>query len=144
MEKENTDEIFSIKLNSEGVGHLLKFAKLVRFFLVISILVCIVIFVRNIVVLIERKSDYDDSFLTFYLSILPLLSIAAMIMFACQVFFYQKLNSSIQKAINQSDENGFNKAFKYLVRHAIYTIAVALFSLLFVFSDLFFIIKYRN
>ena len=143
MEKENTEELFSIKLNNEGVGHLIKFARAVKLFSIVAILFIVIALARDIVLLTGKRVAYTDSFLQFYFNIMPFISFAALVVFICQLIFYNKLNAAIQKAINHSDESTFNGAFKNLLRHGYFSIGVSMFSILFVTADLIVILRFR-
>jgi hypothetical protein len=144
MGKENTEELFSIKLNNEGVGHLIKFAKAVKLFSVVAILFIVIALVRDIVLLTGKRVGYTDSFLQFYFNIYPFVSLVFLAIFICQLIFYNKLNSAIQKAINHSDENAFNAAFKNLLQHAYFSIGISVISVLFTFADLIIVLRFRS
>ena len=143
MEKGNTDELFSIKLNSDGTRHLQKFAVLVKGYLIIGMIFTILALVDFTVAMKIKHADYGDSFMNFYFKIYPFLSLCVTILFIIQLLCYRQIGIEVKKAILHTDEHLFNSALSYLTKSMWLAIAGTVFSILFVFADIVISIKFQ-
>jgi len=143
MEKGNTDELFSIKLNSEGTRHLQKFAVLVKAYLAIGMIFTTLALVDFTLAMKIKQADYGDSFMNFYFKIYPFLSLSVTVLFIIQLFYYRQIGIEVKKAILHTDEHLFNSALSYLTKSMWVAIGGTVFSVLFVFADIVISIKFR-
>lgn len=143
MDNEYKEELFSLKLNSKGISYLLKYKRIAKLFFVLGIIVTLIVLVRNLIVLSDKRSDYKDDFLNIFFTIYPYLSLAGIVVFILQVIFYKRLATSLRYAIEHTDEVLFNDAFDNLVKGVWYAMLVSVFSLLFSIADIIIILKFR-
>jgi hypothetical protein len=116
MDTENKDELFSLKLNNNGIAHLQRYARLVRVYLVIGIVFILLALIQEVFMLIRMNRMSGDWLLNFYFTIYPVLMLIGIVIFVFQLVYFRKLSVFMQQAVQDSDELTFNSAFENLTR----------------------------
>jgi hypothetical protein len=137
MDNENKNELFSLRLNEEGVGYLLRYIKLVLIFIILGWLFTLVVITRDIFLLIQDYSVYENTTIRTYYQLYPILSLAATTIFIFQLIYGQKLARRLKIAIHHSDEMVFNSAFRYFNLVLLTAIIITFISLLMIALDFY-------
>jgi hypothetical protein len=131
MDNRNQVELFGLKLNSEGIAHLQRFARMIRVYLVIGIVFIIFSLFNEVTALITFRRFPGDSILDLYFMIYPLLILIGIVIFIFQLIYFKRLSVLMQKAVNDSDERTFNAAFENLTKIAWVVICNAVIAIIY-------------
>jgi hypothetical protein len=142
MHTENNEELFSIRVNEEAKAYLLKIAKVVNVFFALGIGVILLSLVRALVSIAKQIADGQDNFLSVFFSIYSYFSIAAMIVFGFQIFYYKKFAEAVKYAVANTDEKYLNASFQSLLKGTWHGLLVCIFSLIFTVADLFVMFRF--
>ena len=118
MIQENDSELFSLKLNQEGIAHILRFARLVKVYIIIGIIFIFLSIVNEALIVLEMRHAPDDWLLKLYLKIYTLLILIGTVIFIFQLIYFRRLSVLMKTAINDSDEMSFNNSLLNLTKIA--------------------------
>jgi|GEM_PF-1841939 len=130
MEANNKEELFSIRLKTEGISNLLRYSKLIKIYLFSGLAWSILSLIDNAIIISKIKSINRSSFFDFYNTIYPFLYIIITIIYGFQLYIYYKLRVVLLKAIRQMDENLLDLSFSYLTKSIIITTILNVISVL--------------
>ena len=114
----NDSELFSLKLNHEGIAHILRFARLVKVYIIIGIIFIFLSIVNEALIVLEMRHAPDDWLLKLYFKIYPLLILIGTVIFIFQLTYFRRLSVLMKTAINDSDEMRFNNSLLNLTKIA--------------------------
>jgi hypothetical protein len=136
MNSESKEELFSLKLNSEGIAHIYRYARVVRIYLIAGILFIVLALINETLVITQLRTNSDDWLLRLYFNLYPVLMIIGVVIFIFQLIYFRRLSVFLQKAVQYSDEVAFNAAFENLTRIAWAVICNALLAILYALLNL--------
>ena len=126
-------DIFSIRLDREGLGWVLRFCRAVKLILLLSILVAVPSLLTGFLQVIGSKNasmfNGRPLYKMFYI-LYPYWWMLYIILWVFQIYFYWKFSVRLKKAVEIPDEKGFNASFRYLYYNARMIIAVCIISFL--------------
>ena len=133
MEPTEPRDLFDVKINSSGKYYLRKFASVIRIVILAGIFVSCIHIASSVLWLLEIKKKYPpvagtDTWIEY--KTLPFYLLVYCALLYPQLFFYWRATKFIRMGLKNSDENTFNKAFRYLLRHAVLALASVLLSTL--------------
>jgi hypothetical protein len=144
MDPENKNDLFSIHLNNEGASHILRFTKLVRIYLAIGIAFTLIALINDYFLIADLGRQYSSGYLNIYFKIYPFLVIIGVVIFILELIYFRKLGLSLRRAIQQTDENGFNQAFENLTSLTWVAIASSVLAIIYAVMSLIFSLFYRS
>jgi len=126
-------DIFSIRLDREGLRWILKFCRAVKFILFLSIIIAIPSLITGVLQVSRTKNISflnDHPLYKIYYVLYPYWWIVYMLLWVIQVYYYWKFSTTLKRAVQIPDEKGFNESFRHLYHNALLIIVVCIISFL--------------
>lgn len=123
------EELFEIKLDETGKRLLIRISRWARFLYICCVLTCIFDLINaylGIKSFFKYADSYDD-YMKFSVSFNIIFLIIYAVLLPVQAYYFLSFSRNGHKAILYEDSIGFNKSFKWLLKHVI--IASILFAL---------------
>ena len=140
MDNESKDELFSLRLNDEGIRHLLRYIKLLRSFIALGWIFTVIVIVRDIFLLFLDYSVYQYEIMRLYYQLYPVVSLLATLVFIFQLIYLQQQAKKLKLSITHSDEREFNSSLKYLNLSLLTSIILSAISLAMIVVDFYIVI----
>ena len=142
MEKENTGELFSIKLTAEGIDNLLKLCGVVKTYIILGIIFTFIILVNDILLIFENRSSLPgDVLVETYFKMYPFLSLVTSVFFVLEIIAFWRFRKELKSSLMHLDETGFNNSLIHLRRALIFSIVVTSLSFIFLLFNLLFTLR---
>ena len=139
MSSDDASDLFEIKLSEDGIKYIRKFARLVKFVVILGILISIASISSGIYYIL--RNTVDDSTLDYwkrlYFNVFPFFQCLHSLLFLVQLYFYWRFKKYILVGVNYKNETNFNQAFHELYKNGIW--AIITMTIAFIFSALDFI-----
>ena len=139
MSSDDASDLFEIRLSEDGIKYIRKFARLVKFVVILGILISIASISSGIYYILGNTVDYStlDYWKRLYFNLFPIFQCLHSLLFLVQLYFYWKFKKYILVGVNYKNETNFNKAFHELYKNGIW--AIITMTIAFIFSALDFI-----
>jgi hypothetical protein len=125
-------DIFTIRLNAEGINRIIRFCRVVRIILLLSILASVPAIVTGILAISKSASYIIENKFIFKLQyrVFPYVWLFYIIFWQTQIFFYWKFSKRIKRSMVDLNEEKFNESFIHLINNARLMIVVIAISIL--------------
>jgi len=139
MSSDDASDLFEIKLSEDGIKYIRKFARLVKFVVILGILISIASISSGIYYILGNTVDYStlDYWERLYFKLFPFFQCLHSLLFLVQLYFYWRFKKYILTGVNYKNETNFNQAFHELYKNGVW--AIITMSIAFIFSALDFI-----
>lgn len=129
-DQEDSD-LFQIKIDETGTAYIKKLFRLSGFIFILIIIFALLSIVLQTILLIQHsKIVYSSRMASFNANVLPLIYISFVVLNLAGTLFYVKFYRTMHRAVNNHDQQLFNKAFKYAHRNAVYFILLMVMNIL--------------
>jgi hypothetical protein len=124
MEGNESNSLFDIRLNQEGVRAIKKFAKIVKWLMLLIILISLVAITDTLIAyfMFDEKYFSTNKLLLIQRNIYPYYTITYCLLALTQTFNYLKAARNLSVSADANDEIKFNHAFIYLFRSSLFAI----------------------
>ena len=142
MSSDDTSDLFEIKLSEDGIKYIRKFARLVKFVVILGILISISSIISGIYYILGNTVDYStlDYSKRLYFKLFPFFQCLHSLLFLVQLYFYWKFKKYILVGVNYKNETNFNQAFHELYKNGIWAIITMTIAFIFSAFDFIFIL----
>ena len=132
MEKDETNSLFDIGLNQEGIAAIKKFAKAAKWVMLLIILISLISLTETFTAyfITDEKYYIGNRLLMFQRRIYPYYTFVYCFLAYVQAYNYVKTGKRLSSAIDNNDEMTFNRSFVYLLRNSIFAIVTLFWGLL--------------
>ena len=139
MSSDDASDLFEIKLSEDGIKYIRKFARLVKFVVVLGILISIASISSGIYYILGNTVDYSslDYSKRLYFKLFPFFQCLHSLLFLVQLYFYWRFKKYILVGVSYKNETNFSLAFHELYKNGIW--AIITMTIAFIFSALDFI-----
>jgi len=139
MSSDDASDLFEIRLSEDGIKYIRKFARLVKFVVILGILISIASISSGIYYILGNTVDYStlDYWKRLYFNLFPIFQCLHSLLFLVQLYFYWRFKKYILVGVNYKNETNFNKAFHELYKNGVW--AIITMTIAFIFSALDFI-----
>ena len=139
MSSDDASDLFEIKLSGDGIKYIRKFARLVKFVVILGLLISIASISSGIYYILGNTVDYStlDYSKRLYFKLFPFFQCLHSLLFLVQLYFYWRFKKYILVGVNYKNETNFNQAFHELYKNGIW--AIITMTIAFIFSALDFI-----
>jgi len=139
MSSDDASDLFEIKLSEDGIKYIRKFARLVKFVVILGLLISIASISSGIYYILGNTVDYStlDYSKRLYFKLFPFFQCLHSLLFLVQLYFYWRFKKYILVGVNYKNETNFNHAFHELYKNGIW--AIITMTIAFIFSALDFI-----
>ena len=139
MSSDDASDLFEIKLSEDGIKYIRKFARLVKFVVILGILISIASISSGVYYILGNTVDYAtlDHSKRLYFKLFPFFQCLHSLLFLVQLYFYWRFKKYILVGVNYKNETNFNQAFHELYKNGIW--AIITMTIAFIFSALDFI-----
>jgi len=139
MSSDDASDLFEIKLSEDGIKYIRKFARLVKFVVILGLLISIASISSGIYYILGNTVDYStlDYSKRLYFKLFPFFQCLHSLLFLVQLYFYWRFKKYILVGVNYKNETNFNQAFHELYKNGIW--AIITMTIAFIFSALDFI-----
>jgi len=139
MSSDDASDLFEIRLSEDGIKYIRKFARLVKFVVIVGILISIASISSGIYYILGSEIDYStlDYWRRLYFNLFPFFQCLHSLLFLVQLFFYWRFKKYIITGVNFKSETNFSQAFHELYRNGVW--AIITMAIAFIFSALDFI-----
>ena len=135
----DVSDLFEIKLSEDGIKYIRKFARLVKFVVILGILISIASISSGIYYILGNTVDHStlDYSKRLYFKLFPFFQCLHSLLFLAQLYFYWRFKKYILVRVSYKNETNFNQAFHELYKNGVW--AIITMTIAFVFSALDFI-----
>jgi len=124
MQENESNNLFDIRLNHEGVTAIKKFAKIAKWVMLLIILFSLISVTDSFAsyFLTNRKYSFGNKLVLLQSRIYPYYTLIYCGLAVIQTFNYLKVARNLSAAINNNDEIIFNRSFIYLFKNSIFAV----------------------
>ena len=142
MINDDASDLFEIKLSEDGIKYIRKFARLVKFVVILGILISIASISSGIYYILRNTVDYSilDYSKRLYFKLFPFFQCLHSLLFLVQLYFYWRFKKYILVGVNYKNETNFNQAFHELYKNGIWAIITMTIAFIFSAFDFIFIL----
>ena len=142
MSRDDASDLFEIKLSEDGIKYIRKFARLVKFVVILGILISIASISSGIYYILGNTVDYSalDYSKRLYFKLFPFFQCLHSLLFLVQLYFYWRFKKYILVGVSYKNETNFNQAFHELYKNGICAIITMTIAFIFSALDLIFIL----
>ena len=139
MSSDDASDLFEIRLSGDGIKYIRKFARLVKFVVILGLLISIASISSGVYYILGNTVDYStlDNSKRLYFKLFPFFQCLHSLLFLVQLYFYWRFKKYILTGVNYKNETNFNQAFHELYKNGVW--AIITMSIAFIFAALDFI-----
>ena len=139
MSSDDASDLFEIKLSEDGIKYIRKFARLVKFVVILGIFISVASISSGIYYILGNTVDYStsDHSKRLYFKLFPFFQCLHSLLFLVQLYFYWRFKKYILVGVSYKNETNFNPAFHELYKNG--TWAIITMTIAFIFSTLDFL-----